>query len=249
MNYSREDILVMMDNKRYPLSSKYDPDWILMNAMGSHCLWLQESLCQVMNLAPSSKVLDLGCGKAISSIFLAKEFNVKVWATDLWISASDNWKRICEMEQQHNVYPIQADASNLPFAENYFDAIVSINSLFFYVQDSNYLKEHIIKYVKPGGLIGIIVPGFLHEYEDSLPEAYKPYAKQFDLDKWHTMAWWKAIFIETDMVDVLIADSIDDDGIELIHKSEQIHNAHEEPFTKAAWDDMTFYRIIAKRKE
>ncbi len=248
MQYSREEILVMMNNKRYPLSSQYDPDWILENAMGSHCLWLQEALCQLMDLKPGGRVLDMGCGKAITSIFLAKEFKVKVWATDLWINTSDNWRRICEMGQQEAVFPIRADASNLPFAENYFDAMVSINSLLFYVTDSNYLKEHLIKYVKPGGLIGIIVPGFLQEYEDGLPEAYKEYEKQFDLDKWHTANWWRNLFENTGLVDVLVADSLDDnDGVDLIHKSEQIHNNQEEPFNVVAWNDMTFYRIIARK--
>jgi hypothetical protein len=33
-------------------------------------------------------VLDLGCGRASSSIFLRREFGVQVWAADLWFSAA-----------------------------------------------------------------------------------------------------------------------------------------------------------------
>lgn len=142
MNYSRNEILTFMNDENYPLSSKYNPDWILNNAMGSHCLWLQEALCQCMHLKEGMRVLDMGCGKAISSIFLAKEFGVRVWANDLWIGASDNWQRICEMGEQDNICPIHAEANDLPYAENYFDALVSINSIFFYVTDSDYLREH-----------------------------------------------------------------------------------------------------------
>ena len=36
------------------------------------------------------RVLDLGCGLAMSSIFLRREFDVQVWATDLWFNASEN---------------------------------------------------------------------------------------------------------------------------------------------------------------
>jgi cyclopropane fatty-acyl-phospholipid synthase-like methyltransferase len=36
----------------------------------------------------------MGCGKAISSIFLAKEFGVEVWAADLWVKPTENWERI-----------------------------------------------------------------------------------------------------------------------------------------------------------
>lgn len=39
------------------------------------------------------KILDLGCGKGLTSIFLAKEFGVQVYATDLWITAAENFER------------------------------------------------------------------------------------------------------------------------------------------------------------
>jgi|LSQX01.1.fsa_nt_gb hypothetical protein len=42
MEYSKEQIHQMMKDERYPLCNKYDCDWILDNAMGSHNLWLQE---------------------------------------------------------------------------------------------------------------------------------------------------------------------------------------------------------------
>ena len=56
------------------------------------------------------RVLDLGCGKAVISVFLAREFAVQVWATDLWISASDNSKRIADHGMSDGVFPIHADA-------------------------------------------------------------------------------------------------------------------------------------------
>ena len=36
-----------------------------------------------MDLKPGMRVLDLSCGKAISSIFLEKEFVLQVWAAGL----------------------------------------------------------------------------------------------------------------------------------------------------------------------
>jgi Methylase involved in ubiquinone/menaquinone biosynthesis len=251
MQLSREEILEIMNNNCYPLSSKYNPDWILQNAIGSHCLWLQESLTQVMGLTPDMRVLDMGCGKAISSIFLAKEFEVRVWATDLRNSATDNWKRILEMGVGDKVCPIRADANDLPFADDYFDAMLSVNSLFLYATGEEFLKKHLLRNVKPGGEIGIIVPSFLHEYTDNFPESYKPYidADGWRLRNWHTAAWWKNHLEKTGMVDIVIADNLfDDDGVDVFHKSARMVNAHEEPFNIIAWDDITFTRIIAKRR-
>jgi len=51
-----------------------------------------------------------------------------VWATDLWIAATDNWKRICEAGLEDSVFPIHADAKALPYADQFFDAIVALDS-------------------------------------------------------------------------------------------------------------------------
>ncbi|MDR2932639.1 MAG: class I SAM-dependent methyltransferase [Oscillospiraceae bacterium] len=249
MNYSKEQILEMMSDNSYPLTLKYNPDWILENAMGSHCLWLQESLTQNMKLTPGMRVLDLGCGKAIGSIFLAKEFESQVWAADLRITPSENWKRICDMNCEDKVFPIKADADDLPFADDFFDAMVSINSLFFYATGDGFLREHIFKHIKPGGEIGIVVPSFQHEYTNGLPEKYLPYMG-YGIDKYHACAWWETHFLKSNMVEIVLCDTFptDNNGNELYRKSACIFNAHEEPFNILAWDDITFTRIIARRK-
>lgn len=64
--------------------------------MGPNALWLTEWLCESMVFTPGMRVLDMGCDRAMSPIFLAKEFGVQVWANDPWVSASDNWQRIRE---------------------------------------------------------------------------------------------------------------------------------------------------------
>jgi hypothetical protein len=75
-----DDVMTLPE---FPRAATYPPTWALENLMGPNVLWLAESLSQVMDLRPGMRVLDMGCGKAISSIFLAKEFDVQVWATDL----------------------------------------------------------------------------------------------------------------------------------------------------------------------
>ena len=84
-------------DEAFPRSSSYDVGWVLEHAIGgAHPLWLPEWLCSALTLRPGMRVLDLGCGNAFSSIFLAKEFGVQVWANDLWIPATENWRRISD---------------------------------------------------------------------------------------------------------------------------------------------------------
>jgi cyclopropane fatty-acyl-phospholipid synthase-like methyltransferase len=137
-------------SEHFPRSSAYHPDWVIANAMGSNTLWLTEWLCSVMSLKPGQRVLDLGCGRAVSSLFMAREFDVQVWATDLWISASENSQRITDVELGDRVFPIHADARALPFAAGFFDAILSIDSFSYYGTDNLYLN-YLANFVKPGG--------------------------------------------------------------------------------------------------
>src|ERR1700745_3137706 len=108
---------------RFLRSNKYDPDWIIAGTSGgANALWLTEWLTNGMDLRPAMRVLDLGCGRALSSIFLRCEFGVQVWATDLWFSASENIQRIRDAGVEDGVFPIHADARLLPFAPGFLDA-------------------------------------------------------------------------------------------------------------------------------
>lgn len=91
-----KDNFLLSFQSDFPLAAKYDANWVVDNMMGPNALWLAESLSQVMDLRPGMRVLDMGCGKALSSIFFAQEFGVDIWAADLWIRAEDNVKRIQE---------------------------------------------------------------------------------------------------------------------------------------------------------
>src|SRR5579872_3516619 len=102
-------------SQRFPRADRYDLEWIRGGASGgANCLWLTEWLAERMTLEPGMRVLDLGSGRASSSIFLHREFGVQVWATDLWFSVSENLKRIREAGVAGGVFPIHADAHSLP---------------------------------------------------------------------------------------------------------------------------------------
>src|SRR4051794_13867308 len=75
-------------SERFPRASHYHPEWVLAGISGAaNPLWMTEWLAEAMHLRSGMRVLDLGCGRATSSIFLHREFGVQVWATDLWFNA------------------------------------------------------------------------------------------------------------------------------------------------------------------
>ena len=154
----------------FPRASKYAPEWLIASASGgANSLWITEWLASALDLRPGMRVLDLGCGRAASSIFLRREFGVEVWATDLWFSAAENGERIRDAGVADGVFALHADARALPFAPDFFDAIVCIDSFWYFGTDDLYLN-YLARFVKPGGPIGIAGAGLMQEIEGDLPE-------------------------------------------------------------------------------
>ncbi len=214
MTLTKKRMKELLKNDKYPRSARYDPAWVLKGWMGPNVLWLTEWLCEKMELKPGMRVLDMGCGKALSSIFLAREFGVQVWANDLWVSAAENWQRIREAGMENQVYPIHAEAHALPYAEEFFDAIVSLDSYQYYGTDDLYLN-YFHKFVRPGGQIGIVVPGLTREIEGAVPEHLikRKSGGIFWVDEcwcFHTAAWWRRHWGKVSAVKDVAVDVIPD---------------------------------------
>jgi SAM-dependent methyltransferase len=209
---------------QFPLSAKYDPEWVLANQMGPNALWLMEALCQVMPIEPGMRVLDLGCGRAISSILLAREIGVQVWATDLWIGASENLERIREAGLEDQVFPIHAEAHALPYADGFFDAIVSVDSFLYYGTEEFYLP-YVLRFVKPGGRIGTVDVGLLQELPD-YPPAYLGRHSDWPLTGYYSAAWWGRHWAGTGLVEVESAEAVPNSGA-LWRRWEELRAARE----------------------
>jgi cyclopropane fatty-acyl-phospholipid synthase-like methyltransferase len=193
-----------MNTSRFKRSSKYSTEWMKNNEMGPNSVWLTEYLADKIKFKPGMRVLDLGCGKAMSSVFLAKEFGVYVWATDLWISPTENYTNIKEQGVTNLVYPVYAEAHALPFAENFFDIIISVDAYHYFGTDDTYLL-YILKFLKQGGIIGIIVPGLQQEIGNNIPVSLQPYWEP-ELNTLHTAEWWKNHWKKTGLVKIIVAD-------------------------------------------
>jgi len=194
---------------RFPRSNKYHPEWLIAGCSGgANPVWLTEWLTSGLDLRPGMRVLDLGCGRALSSIFLGREFEVEVWAVDLWFSASENLQRIRDAGLENHVYPIHAEARTLPFADDFFDAVVALDSFPYFGTDDHYLN-YLARFVKRGGAVGIAGAGLMREIDASIPDALAAWwePNMFCL---HSPAWWRSHWKKTGIVDVELADSMPD---------------------------------------
>jgi SAM-dependent methyltransferase len=236
--------------ERFPRASRYNPEWIVANASGAaNALWLTEWLAAPLDLRPGMRVLDLGSGRALSSIFLRREFGVQVWATDLWFSVAENIQRIRDAGVEDGVFPIHADARSLPFAEEFFDAIVSIDSFSYYGTDDLYLN-YLARFVKPGGRVGIAGAGLVREIEGLIPDHLREW---WTLDLWclHSAAWWRRHWERTGIMDIELADTMPD-GWQLWLDWHKVVAPNNETEIKAIEADRGRYigyvRMVGRRK-
>jgi cyclopropane fatty-acyl-phospholipid synthase-like methyltransferase len=204
----------LLDNPAFPRSKRYAHEWMLDNQMGPNALWLTEWLSEALPLREGARVLDLGSGRAMSSVFLAREYGARVWAADLWITPDHNWRRAREAGVDHLVTPLRAEAHALPFAEGFFDAVISIDAYQYFGTDVLYLG-YLSRFVRPGGMMGVVVPGLMQPIE-TVPEHLakpQPNGKAFwEEECWsfQTADWWRTLWSRSSRVGNVQVDTLAD---------------------------------------
>nr|WP_240664310.1 methyltransferase domain-containing protein [Methanosarcina sp. MSH10X1] len=183
-------------------SSKYGTDFLKENMMGPNSIKILEEMAESLKIEKGMRILDLGCGRALTSIFLAKEYDVTVFATDLWISATENYERIRSMGLEDKIIPIHAEAHDLPFANEYFDLAICVDAYHYFGIEENYLTDHFAPPVKKGGQIAVAVPGLKKEFTDGVPAELQPYWIEDMSLTLHSRDWWYDLWKKSDSVSI-----------------------------------------------
>ena len=162
------------------------------------------------------------------------------------------------------VYPIHADAHALPYAEGFFDAIVSVDAYHYFGLEDGFLDDF-SKLVGPGGEIGIVVPGRVAEIpDDEPPEHLKAWLEHQPgaFATWQSARFWKERFTRTSGIKVRIADALEDGWRDWIafgdltlaageeRPSGNVEGARQEmaAIREDAGRTMGFVRVIARRE-
>lgn len=117
-----------------------------------------------LQLGAEAQILDLGCGKGLTSLVIAKETGAKVYANDLWISAEDNEKRFTKWGVDQQVIPVCEDANELHFKEKQFNAIVSVDSYHYFAAGAGFFEDRILPFLDDKAAVLIGIPGVKNKY-------------------------------------------------------------------------------------
>lgn len=140
-----EDVSAMFDD----VAAGYDVTNNVLSA-GNALLW-RIATTRAVNPQPDERVLDLAAGTGTSSVALSK--------TGAHVVAADFSPGMIEVgRQKHGTNPliefVQADATQLPFEDNSFDAVTMSFGLRNVVEPKKALTE-LYRVTKPGGRIVI----------------------------------------------------------------------------------------------
>lgn len=180
---------------KYIKSEKYNTPELMKMIMGPNPIKLEEELLQEHKIPENSVVCDLGSGQGLTSVFLAKEYGFTVYAADLWSDPAENRKFFDSMGvSPDKLIPVKADATDLPFEKDFFDAIVSTDSYNYFGRDESFLDKKLLPFVKSSGYIYIAIPGMKKDCHDKLPPELLLSWTPKQLEYMHDVKYW------TDMV-------------------------------------------------
>lgn len=206
------------DIHKYPELRDYSDKEIYDYFVGCGGLYLAVNMIRKMNLKKGDIVLDLGCGFGSTSIFLAKTFDITVVSVDLWFPAVKLLERAVKEGHSDRIIPLNIDITkNIPFADDYFDAIFCMNSLFMFGSDIVFLRR-LLKTLKPGGTFCVGSECFNQEPEyKSIAEVPSVYNFEWEWNVWegccskyHSPEWWKNLINSTNLIDITFCEELED---------------------------------------
>ncbi|MBP7901539.1 MAG: class I SAM-dependent methyltransferase [Spirochaetes bacterium] len=209
----------IIDRSNYPELKDKTASELYGGFIGCGGMFLLSRIAERMNLKKGDIVLDLGCGKGRSSIFLAETYGVTVVALDFWNDINDLFIKAKEKNLADKIIPIRADITeNILFAETYFDAVFCMNSLFMFGDNKDFLKK-LFSLIKPGGHFYLGSECFNKEpsWNDDVPEEYsfnwswKVWEECYS--KYHSPGWWKSLIESIGMIEVEYCGELDDGRI------------------------------------
>ncbi len=153
-------------------------------------------LCQI---GAGQTILNVGSGSGISATYLAQTYGCKVEGVDIlpgMVESAKKWAQEKGLSDQLDFRV--ADACDLPFEDNCFDALISelVNT---FIPDREKAMSEYIRVVKPGGHIGFNEAIWIKEPSEAIAEIINEATSQ----QLKSPQIWEDLFLQAALTDLV----------------------------------------------
>ena len=114
-----------------------------------------EALIELCHIGEGKYVLDVGCGAGVTPCFIARKCGCRVVGVDILEGMVDRSRERAQREGLMDRVEIRlADAQDLPFKDNLFDAVIT-ESVTAFPDDKQKAVNEYVRVTKPGGYVGL----------------------------------------------------------------------------------------------
>src|SRR5271166_2703783 len=128
--------------------------------MENHHLDITEKTLRRMDLRPGERVLDLGCGSGWATRLLARLVGEgpQGFGQVVGIDIADEMIRQARSASKDfdNVMFVEGSAAHIPWEENFFDKVLSVESFYYYPNQDRALAE-LFRVLAPHGRLFILI--------------------------------------------------------------------------------------------
>jgi arsenite methyltransferase len=112
-------------------------------------------LIELCHINESKYVLDVGCGVGVTPIYIAKTYGSRVIGVDISAKMIERSLERARRERVADRVEFRvADAQDLPFDDDIFDAVIT-ESVTSFTEDKQKAVNEYLRVIKPGGYIGL----------------------------------------------------------------------------------------------
>jgi arsenite methyltransferase len=162
-------------------------------------LEITKELAELCHVERNAKVLDVASGTGQSAYYLAESLSCDVIGIDAseWMIEKAREKG---KQKKLTVEFKKADAHDLPFADNTFDAVISECTTC--VLDKELAISEMVRVVRPGGYVGI------HDicWKEDVPLHIRQSLEDIEGEKPEAIEGWKDLFERAGLIDVETVD-------------------------------------------
>src|SRR5690349_10334794 len=128
--------------------------------MRQHHLNITEKTIRLMDLRPGERVLDLGCGSGWATRLLARLVGdgPEGFGQVVGVDVADEMIRQARAESSDfdNILYVWGSAQQIPWEENFFDKVLSVESFYYYADQERALHE-LFRVMAPRGRLFILI--------------------------------------------------------------------------------------------